>query len=358
VSVAIPLSAQQARILHHVAERRGESIDALVARALRELPDREPALPRGTLPRGTGSPVGGDAPSGTPGSPLDARTVEPGTGAGVAVRRGEVLRVEQVVGEQGVDVELFALRDRRLRLDAGRTRSLEGARPRLGTTLWSAPPDELALATIVADTAPGHDLLYPACSDREYELATGCRGHASCRSIELAVARTWGLDERDLHDPLNLWLAAGVRDDGALWWRHTRTAPGDHVELLAHVDLLAIVNPCANDIFGLYRFDVRPVGVAIRQAGDAERERWLRDAPPPGEEELRPLPGVEPTFDLSGLERVEVDVRLDAEAAGQVARLRTIGTLAATTDGEVLRAAFFRWWASTEAAQVPFAREE
>ena len=76
------------------------------------------------------------------------------------------------------------------------------------------------------------------------------------------------------------------------------------------------------------------------------------------EDELRPLPGVEPSFDLTGLERVELDVRLDAEAAGEVARLRTIDTLGAATDGEVVRAAFFRWWATAEAAAVPFAREE
>ena len=361
--VAIPLSAQQERIVRHVAERRGEPIDALVARALRELPDADPAgLPSSGghgAPSGATLPSGADAPFGDPATPFaDVRIVQPGTGAGVVVRRGEVLRVEQVVGDQGVDVELFALRDRRLRLDAGRTRSLEGARPRLGTTLWSAPPDELALATISGDTAPGHDLLYPACSDREYELATGCAGHASCRSIELAVARTWGLDERDLHDPLNLWLEAGVHPDGALWWRHTPTAAGDHVELLAQVDLLAIVNPCANDIFGLRRFDVRPVRVAIRPSSGAERERWERPAPAPRAADLRPLPATEPSFDLSGLERVDVAVRLDVEAARQVARLRTSGTLGATTDGEVLRAAFFRWWATTEAASVPFAREE
>lgn len=346
--VAVPLSVQQERILRHVAEGRGEAVDALLARALRELPDPDGRA----LPRGTASPLGTAAPLGS------AQVVEPGTGVGVVARRGDVLRVEQVVGDQGVDVELFALRDRRLRLDAGRTRSLEGARPRLGTTLWSAPPDELALATIVADSAPGHDLLYPACSDREYELATGCAGHASCRSIELAVARTWGLDERDLHDPLNLWLEAGVHPDGALWWRHARTAPGDHVELLAQVDLLAIVNPCANDIFGLYRFDVRPVRVGIRSASQSERERWQRSAQPPRAAELRPRPGLEPTFDLAGLERVEVDVRLDADAQGQVARLVSSGALGAATDGEVLRAVFFRWWAATEAAGVPFAREE
>ena len=51
-------------------------------------------------------------------------------------------------------------------------------------------------------------------------------------------------------------------------------------------------------------------------------------------------------------------MRLDAEAQGQVARLRSSGALGAATDGEVLRAAFFRWWAATEAAGVPFAREE
>ena len=126
-----------------------------------------------------------------------------------------------------------------------------------------------------------------------------------------------------------------MHPDGALWWRHTPTAAGDHVELLAQVDLLAIVNPCANDIFGLRRFDVRPVRVAIRPSSGAERERWERPAPAPRAADLRPLPATEPSFDLSGLERVDVAVRLDAEAARQVARLRTSGTLGATTDGEV-----------------------
>jgi hypothetical protein len=98
--------------------------------------------------------------------------------------------------------------------------------------------------------------------------------------------------------------------------------------------------------------------VAIRPSSRAERERWERPVSTPHTDELRPLPGVEPSFDLSGLERVEVEVQLDAETARQVAQLRTSGALAAETDGEVLRAAFFRWWAATEAAGVPFAREE
>ena len=48
---------------------------------------------------------------------------------------------------------------------------------------------------------------------------------------------------------------------------------------------------------------------------------------------------------------------MDAAAAGRLARLRSSGTLEAATDGELLRAAFFRWWAAAEAAGVPFARE-
>jgi hypothetical protein len=44
VRIAIPLSAQQEAILRAVAERRGEPVDALVARALTELVERDPEL--------------------------------------------------------------------------------------------------------------------------------------------------------------------------------------------------------------------------------------------------------------------------------------------------------------------------
>ena len=103
---------------------------------------------------------------------------------------------------------------------------------------------------------------------------------------------------------------------------------------------------------------VRPIAVAVRPSADHVAERWLRDAPAPRDDELRPLPGVEPAFDLSGLQRVDVDVQLDADGLQRVARLRSSGALGATTDGEVLRAVFFRWWAVAEATGVPFAREE
>jgi hypothetical protein len=51
VRIAIPLSAQQERVVLAVAERRGESIDAIVARALAQLVDRHPELLEPRPPR-------------------------------------------------------------------------------------------------------------------------------------------------------------------------------------------------------------------------------------------------------------------------------------------------------------------
>ena len=199
----------------------------------------------------------------------------------------------------------------------------------------SAPPDELGAGDDLrrhrARARPAVPRMHRRRSTSSPPAARGTR--AAARS-QLAVARTWRLDERDLHDPLNLWLEAGVHPDGALWWRHTPTAAGDHVELLAQVDLLAIVYPCANDIFGLRRFDVRPV-----RCGDptvlGRRARAVgRAGARPARRRPATAAAIKPSFDLSAPRARRRRGAAGRGGSGEVARLRTSGTLGATTDGE------------------------
>ena len=275
--------------------------------------------------------------------------VAPGTGVAVVVERGHVLRVEQVVGGQCVDVNVHSLADRRERFHAARTRSVYGVAVRAGADLWSNAPWERPLMTLVADTAGAcHDVSFPACSELEYARATGMPGHTNCCAIQAEAARQWGLGPQDVHDPLNLWLQSHACPDGSIGWSATSTGPGDHVELLAQTDCLVILNPCGDDIFGASGHAVAPVRVSLRVAERGERAEWLQSsARSVGAPDGRPHPPVRdpaftPRFDTSGLRTRAVRIALPEVARGAVERLRRAGY--GRSDADVVRAGVMRWY--------------
>jgi uncharacterized protein YcgI (DUF1989 family) len=224
-------------------------------------------------------PTGGSAEPGRVPSPLPdgAQEVAPGAGVAVELARGDVLRVEQLWGGACVDLVAWSLHDHGERLSAARTRTVCGVSPGLGDVLWSGPPAERPIAVVVADSAPGHDLLYPACSPREYARA-GVDPDPSCHGVQAEAAAAYGIAACDLPDPFNLWLRGSVGADNQLDWASTPTRPGDHVELLALIDLLVIVNPCVDDVFGCSGFNPRPIAVLAQPASDAVRNAWLAAA--------------------------------------------------------------------------------
>jgi uncharacterized protein YcgI (DUF1989 family) len=255
VEVILRLTPRQLRLLADARDRLapGLSLESFAARAVAEAGDAPQPYTGVPVP-----PVGGVAA--VPG------LVRPGSAAALELQPGESVRIEQAVGGQCVDVVAWSLADARERLSAARTRSLAGSSPGLGDALWSGPPFERPLLAVVADSAPGHDLLFPACSAREY-AAAGCAPEPSCAGVQAAAAAGYGLEMADLPDPLNLWLRSAVAPDGALTWRSTGTVRGDHVVLLALRAVLVLVNPCVDDVFGCSGLEPRPIVVRPVPAG-------------------------------------------------------------------------------------------
>src|SRR6202022_2634212 len=72
-----------------------------------------------------------------------------------------------------------------------------------------------------------------------------------------------------------------VTAGGELEWASTPTRPRDHVELLALIDLLVIVNPCVDDVFGCSGLVPRPIAVRALPATAAVRTAWLAAAQAP-----------------------------------------------------------------------------
>ena len=70
---------------------------------------------------------------------VDEYTMEPTTGRGVPVKRGQVLRIEQVGKGQCLDFNAYNLNDYKEQFHCGRTRHMHGLNPTKGDHLWSAP---------------------------------------------------------------------------------------------------------------------------------------------------------------------------------------------------------------------------
>jgi uncharacterized protein YcgI (DUF1989 family) len=258
--------------------------------------------------------------------------IPPASGAAVALGPGETVRIEQLADGQGVDLRVQELTGLGRRLSAGRTRAIHGVHPTVGATLWSTPP-EVALLRIVADTAPSHDLLFPACTPLEYEQLTGLGGHRSCSEIHAELAARCALTpdadgprSEDADDVLNLWLPTAVDDAGNLRWWPTWCRRGDRIDLQAEQDVLVTLSTCPDDLFGSSQYDPSAVRVIVRgrrrkRLGD-RREVVLARAPD---------------------RRHQVDIELSPMAGAHLDSVCAGGWLGCTT-GAVARALLFRWY--------------
>jgi uncharacterized protein YcgI (DUF1989 family) len=282
--------------------------------------------------------------------------MQPGTGKAVELLAGRVLRIEQVEGLQCVDFNCFNLHDYKEFMHCGRTRTVHGFNPSKGSFLWSAPPRERALLYILEDTYGRNDVLFPRCSAYVYESAYGFDAHTSCQDIQAEAQREYGLTPDDVHDSFNVFMCTEVTLDGRATITRQETKPGDHIDLLALVDVLAVPNVCGADVMRTSNFALKPIRLTVFEATPAEidavpkvpllkSQRTPKDFRNPNVKatrELRRDPSYVPEFTNVPLVLQELSVKLTAEEAAALQRVRL--PVYGDDDGAALRDVLFTWW--------------
>jgi len=285
--------------------------------------------------------------------------LEPGTGKAVPVLRGQILRIEQLGDGQCADFNAFNLHDYKEYFHTGRTRHLHGLFPKEGDMLWSAPPRERPMFTIIRDTVGTNDVLYPRCTGFLYEYQYGFERHTNCHDILAESIREYGLTPDDVHDSFNFWMHTGVDQTGHPYIKRMLAAKGDYVELIAHFDILAVPNVCGADIFSTSNFELKPLKLQVLESTPEERERFLepeerryRNQRTPADfkqKEIRVTRELErdasyvPEWPVYPIVTHGVEVELADEEYALVDRLRANGAFG-QTDGAIVRHAFFSWW--------------
>jgi uncharacterized protein YcgI (DUF1989 family) len=287
--------------------------------------------------------------------------LEPVTGKAVPVRRGEVLRIEQLEGGTCVDFNAFNLHDHKEFLDCGFTRSFQSFDPRRGEFIWTNAPRGRPMFAIleIADTCE-LDIVGHRCNRVFEELGWGETAHPNCQDTLAEAAREYGLTPDDVHDSFNLWMATTIDEQGRRQFRWNPARKGDRIDLLALFDVLAVSVICGcGDLVGINNYTFTPVEVDVFEPSSATREladevesRWgrldsqtktedLRDTPVLSRRELQRDESYVPRFHpVPPL--VKVELELDAAEREVVGGLLATG-LYGDSEGTALRAAFMRW---------------
>jgi uncharacterized protein YcgI (DUF1989 family) len=191
----------------------------------------------------------------------DSVTVPPREARCFRARAGQLIRIRSVEGPQVGDLNMWSAADLSERFYSGKTRALHGTHVTTGDRLWSSFPSLRPMATVVRDTldwygidaygAAVHDVIGTRCDPYTHALLSdGGQYHHCCHSnLTRALAHETGLPlaeaERHVHDVLNVFMCTGFsRDTGQYIMKASPVRPGDHLDLLAEIDLLGALSAC------------------------------------------------------------------------------------------------------------------
>jgi len=159
------------------------------------------------------------------------------------IKKGNVLRLVDLEGQQAIDFLCYHASDPADRYNAANTIKLnQNIYLGKGCVLWSVRARKMM--TIIEDSCGAHDTLYGCCSIEIDEVRFGKTNTQSCQSNFEAELAKHGLGEKDIVANVNFFMNVPVEADGAVAIAAGRSKPGDYVDLRAEMDLLVVISNC------------------------------------------------------------------------------------------------------------------
>ena len=147
--------------------------------------------------------------------------------------------------------------------------------------------------------------------------------------------------------------------DGRATITRQDSKPGDHVDLLALVDVLAVPNVCGADVMRTSNFALKPIRLTVFEATEAElasvpntpvlkSQRTPSDFRNPNIKAERALvrdPSYVAEFVNTPIRQESIEVALSEDEAAMLDRLRL--AVYGDDNGAALRDILFTWWEQT-----------
>lgn len=193
--------------------------------------------------------------------PVSRVHLEPQTGTGLEISRGQLLKIIDPKGEQVSDLTSFASADRAEWLSSGRT--IDYANTIYLTTghiLYSNR--SRPMWRIVEDAVGRHDFLLTPCSPETFQIIYKTEGHhPSCfENLSRALA-PYDISPDSIPTTLNVFMNVEVSPSGELIILAPRSRPGDHILLEAQMDMIVGITACSAELSNNGSF--KPIDIEV-----------------------------------------------------------------------------------------------
>ena len=178
------------------------------------------------------------------------------------MRKGEILRLVDLEGQQAIDFLCFSADDLADRYNAANTIKLNrNIYLGKGSELWSVRARKMM--TIIEDTCGSHDTLYGCCSVEVDDIRFGKNNGRGCPgNFEFELAKH-GLSEKDVVANVNFFMYVPVEASGDLAIAPGISKPTDYVDLRAEMDLLAVLSNCPEALNNAAGFKPTPIRAIV-----------------------------------------------------------------------------------------------
>ncbi|WP_282045502.1 DUF1989 domain-containing protein [Roseibium album] len=222
------------------------------------------------------------------GETRDEFTVSRGTGLAYELKKGEIVQIIDVEGQQCSDFTAFRsgalMAGEEWMIDSTATRSMvRRAYPGPGLFDKFYDREMRPMLNVVQDTCGRHDTFGLACTARGYE-ERGYPGHVNCSDNMSEVLDPYGIARRSAWPAINFFWNTWIDpDDHTIQTAESYSRPGDYVAMRAMEDLVCVSTACPDDIDAINGWNPTDVHVRIYRPGQPMRRavayREKEDAP-------------------------------------------------------------------------------
>jgi len=190
-----------------------------------------------------------------------------GKARAIRVRKGEVLQVIDVRGQQVADLMAWVLERPEEHLSPAHTIScLAHLVPGEGEEVFSN--HRRPLMRILHDTVGRHDLVVPCCDPERYERDFGLKDHGSClASIRESLRNSGETWEPRGELAWNVFMNNVLQPDGSIVTEEPPHGPGSYLELEVLEDLGVVASSCPQDLTPCNAFHVTEMAFRVFRPG-------------------------------------------------------------------------------------------
>jgi len=196
--------------------------------------------------------------------PITQYHIAPQTGVAFTVQKNQIIRINDVEGEQVADLVCFAGRNPEEYLSSGRSIDYnEKLFLSTGDTLYSNL--SRPMLTITRDPVGKHDFLFAPCSQEMFQLSyQKTEPHPNCFDNLAGALDPHGIRSRQIPTPFNIFMNVAITAAGRVTVHPPLSKAGDFIELRSEMGLIVAVSACSAGKCNNFR--CTPISVEIYNA--------------------------------------------------------------------------------------------